>query len=128
MSGGINADRWPGYVADIFRVLRRGGWCQMVEIYYNAQSDNGTLTDSKYPFGRVSRLNGSPWMTDWLTDWLDDFHRPRPSCLVVDILAKYAAVQESEGSYAIGESDEASRVRRSGRTAPHVAPERLVER
>lgn len=48
MAGGINAARWPGYMADIFRVLRPGGWCQMVETYYNAQSDNGTLTDSMY--------------------------------------------------------------------------------
>ncbi|KAH0597256.1 hypothetical protein MHUMG1_04633 [Metarhizium humberi] len=43
MSGGINASRWHGYIQDIFRVLRPGGWCQMVEIYFNAQSDNGTL-------------------------------------------------------------------------------------
>ncbi|OIW32463.1 S-adenosyl-L-methionine-dependent methyltransferase [Coniochaeta ligniaria NRRL 30616] len=46
MAGGINADRWGTYMADILRVLRPGGWCQMVEIYYNAQSDNGTLTDN----------------------------------------------------------------------------------
>ncbi|KAK1755746.1 S-adenosyl-L-methionine-dependent methyltransferase [Echria macrotheca] len=44
MAGGIHADRWPSYLADILRVLRPGGWCQMVEIYFNAQSDNGTLT------------------------------------------------------------------------------------
>ncbi|KAK0751040.1 S-adenosyl-L-methionine-dependent methyltransferase, partial [Schizothecium vesticola] len=46
MAGGINANRWPGYMSDVFRVLRPGGWCQMVEIYYNAQSDNGTLTSN----------------------------------------------------------------------------------
>ncbi|KAK0735860.1 S-adenosyl-L-methionine-dependent methyltransferase, partial [Apiosordaria backusii] len=44
MSGGIHVNRWSNYLSDIFRVLRPGGWCQMVEIYYNAQSDNGTLT------------------------------------------------------------------------------------
>ncbi|KAK4181867.1 S-adenosyl-L-methionine-dependent methyltransferase [Triangularia setosa] len=44
MSGGIHVNRWTNYLSDIFRVLRPGGWCQMVEIYYNAQSDNGTLT------------------------------------------------------------------------------------
>ncbi|KAK3491651.1 S-adenosyl-L-methionine-dependent methyltransferase [Neurospora crassa] len=44
MSGGIHADRWVNYLTDIFRTLRPGGWCQMVEIYFNAQSDNGTLT------------------------------------------------------------------------------------
>lgn len=55
MSGGIHADRWEEYVADIFRVLRPGGWVQMVEIYFNAQSDNGSLTDSKSRF----RLEGN---------------------------------------------------------------------
>ncbi|KAF4513236.1 hypothetical protein G6O67_000534 [Ophiocordyceps sinensis] len=43
MAGGIHANRWRSYVQDILRVLRPGGWCQMVEIYFNAQSDNGTL-------------------------------------------------------------------------------------
>ncbi|KFH43721.1 hypothetical protein ACRE_055480 [Hapsidospora chrysogenum ATCC 11550] len=44
VAGGIHANRWRSYIRDIFRVLRPGGWCQMVEIYFNAQSDNGTLT------------------------------------------------------------------------------------
>jgi hypothetical protein len=30
---------------DILKVLKPGGWCQMVEIYFMAQSDNGSLTD-----------------------------------------------------------------------------------
>ncbi|GAB1318836.1 hypothetical protein MFIFM68171_09046 [Madurella fahalii] len=46
MAGGIHADRWANYLSDILRVLRPGGWCQMVEIYFNAQSDNGTLTSN----------------------------------------------------------------------------------
>ncbi|KAK3398637.1 S-adenosyl-L-methionine-dependent methyltransferase, partial [Sordaria brevicollis] len=46
MAGGIHADRWVNYLTDVFRILRPGGWCQMVEIYFNAQSDNGTLTDN----------------------------------------------------------------------------------
>lgn len=36
------------YLADLrykHRVLRRGGWVQMVEIYFNVQSDNGSLTE-----------------------------------------------------------------------------------
>ncbi|ODA77938.1 hypothetical protein RJ55_06541 [Drechmeria coniospora] len=41
--GGIHADRWRNYIGDILRVLQPGGWCQTVEIYYNAQSDNGRL-------------------------------------------------------------------------------------
>ncbi|KAI2781912.1 S-adenosyl-L-methionine-dependent methyltransferase [Daldinia loculata] len=45
VAGGIDRNRWNEYMRDILRCLRRGGWCQMVEIDYNAQSDNGTLTD-----------------------------------------------------------------------------------
>ncbi|KAK1516082.1 hypothetical protein CPAR01_16401 [Colletotrichum paranaense] len=47
MAGGIHSNRWRDYLRDIHRVLRPGGWCQMVEIYFNAQSDNGTLTQSR---------------------------------------------------------------------------------
>lgn len=47
MASGIHANRWTGYLRDIFRVTRGGGWCQMVEMYYNVQSDNGSLTDGK---------------------------------------------------------------------------------
>ncbi|KAK4100864.1 S-adenosyl-L-methionine-dependent methyltransferase [Parathielavia hyrcaniae] len=46
MAGGIHSNRWMNYLGDILRVLRPGGWCQMVEIYFNAQSDNGTLTSN----------------------------------------------------------------------------------
>ncbi|RPB02032.1 S-adenosyl-L-methionine-dependent methyltransferase [Choiromyces venosus 120613-1] len=42
---GINKGRWPSYVKDCARVLKPGGWLQMVEIYHNVQSDNGTMTD-----------------------------------------------------------------------------------
>lgn len=44
MSCGIHHNRWGTYLRDIFRVTRPGGWCQMVELYFNIQSDNGTLT------------------------------------------------------------------------------------
>lgn len=44
MASGIHVNRWTHYLRDIFRVTRPGGWCQMVEMYYNVQSDNGTLT------------------------------------------------------------------------------------
>ncbi|KAI9741701.1 MAG: hypothetical protein M1834_000086 [Cirrosporium novae-zelandiae] len=63
VASGINRDRWPGYVRDISRhyqmawmklsndiidqperVLKPGGWLQMVEMYFNCQSDNGSLT------------------------------------------------------------------------------------
>ncbi|KAI1142206.1 hypothetical protein F5Y05DRAFT_370128 [Hypoxylon sp. FL0543] len=45
VAGGIDRNRWQGYMRDILRCLRGGGWCQMVEIDFSAQSDNGTLTD-----------------------------------------------------------------------------------
>ncbi|KAI1095970.1 S-adenosyl-L-methionine-dependent methyltransferase [Rostrohypoxylon terebratum] len=45
VAGGIDRNRWNGYLRDILRCLRGGGWCQMVEMDFNAQSDNGTLTD-----------------------------------------------------------------------------------
>lgn len=28
-----------------YRVLKPGGWVQMVEIYFNVQSDNGSISD-----------------------------------------------------------------------------------
>ncbi|CRG86860.1 hypothetical protein PISL3812_03872 [Talaromyces islandicus] len=42
---GINRARWPSYVRDLVRVTKRGGWVQMVELNYNVQSDNGSITD-----------------------------------------------------------------------------------
>ncbi|KAL2292650.1 hypothetical protein FJTKL_07756 [Diaporthe vaccinii] len=45
VAGGINTDRWNEYTKELSRVLVAGGWCQMVEVYFNAQSNNGTLTD-----------------------------------------------------------------------------------
>lgn len=47
MAGGINSDGWGDYMKELNRVLVAGGWCQMAEIYFNAQSNNGTLTDGK---------------------------------------------------------------------------------
>lgn len=47
VAGGINAGRWKSYLKDMHRVIRPGGWCQIVEIYFNAQSDNGSLTPSE---------------------------------------------------------------------------------
>lgn len=42
---GIKRDRWRGYIRDIVRLLKRGGWVQMAEFYYIIQSDSGMLTD-----------------------------------------------------------------------------------
>ncbi|CZS84969.1 unnamed protein product [Fusarium graminearum] len=57
LAGGIHANRWRSYIRDIFGVLKPGGWCQMVEIYFNAQSDNGTLTPV------VKTISGKPRTT-----------------------------------------------------------------
>ncbi|KAL6893259.1 S-adenosyl-L-methionine-dependent methyltransferase [Trichoderma evansii] len=61
MAGGIRANRWQSYLKDIYRVLQPGGWCQMVEMYFNAQSDNGTLS----PDHALSR---------WSSGYLDAMH------------------------------------------------------
>ncbi|KAL7788734.1 S-adenosyl-L-methionine-dependent methyltransferase [Trichoderma ceciliae] len=61
MAGGIHASRWRSYLKDIYRVLQPGGWCQLVEIYFNAQSDNGTLS----PDHALSR---------WSSGYLDAMH------------------------------------------------------
>ncbi|KAF8849992.1 UMTA methyltransferase [Acephala macrosclerotiorum] len=45
MAASIHTTRWPQYMRDMFRVTRPGGWCQMVEMYFQVQSDNGSLTD-----------------------------------------------------------------------------------
>ncbi|KAJ5974419.1 hypothetical protein N7481_011629 [Penicillium waksmanii] len=45
LATGIHNSRWPTYIRDIVRVLKPGGWVQMIEIYFNVQSDNGSITD-----------------------------------------------------------------------------------
>ncbi|KAL2788906.1 S-adenosyl-L-methionine-dependent methyltransferase [Aspergillus keveii] len=45
LAAGINRARWPSYIRDIKRILKPGGWVQMVEIYFNVQSDNGSIND-----------------------------------------------------------------------------------
>ncbi|PYI13701.1 S-adenosyl-L-methionine-dependent methyltransferase, partial [Aspergillus japonicus CBS 114.51] len=42
---GIDRARWMSYIWDIKRVLKPGGWVQLVEMYFNVQSDNGSLTE-----------------------------------------------------------------------------------
>ncbi|KAL6239244.1 hypothetical protein BDW75DRAFT_227377 [Aspergillus navahoensis] len=46
LAAGINWSRWPSYIRDIKRVLKPGGWVQLVEIYFNVQSDNGSITEN----------------------------------------------------------------------------------
>ncbi|KMU84154.1 hypothetical protein CIHG_01940 [Coccidioides immitis H538.4] len=62
VASGINQDRWPRYLRDIVRSLKRGGWAQMVEIYFNIQSDNGALTENhalrKWSSSYIKALEG----------------------------------------------------------------------
>jgi hypothetical protein len=66
---GIHTNRWNQYLRDIFRVIRGGGWCQMVEIYYNVQSDNGSLTDSSSIWPKVSTPANQPFTGHALQQW-----------------------------------------------------------
>ncbi|KAL3712368.1 hypothetical protein TMatcc_001067 [Talaromyces marneffei ATCC 18224] len=45
VASGLDRSRWSSYVRDLVRVTKRGGWVQMAEIYFNVQSDNGSITD-----------------------------------------------------------------------------------
>ncbi|KAH8592911.1 S-adenosyl-L-methionine-dependent methyltransferase [Bisporella sp. PMI_857] len=45
MATGIHVNRWAQYLRDMYHVTRGGGWVQLVELYYNVQSDNGSLSD-----------------------------------------------------------------------------------
>lgn len=79
IADGINADRWPSYLRDIRRVLRPGGWCQLIEIYFNAQSDNDTLTDdhalrqwSRRYLGAMERCGKDPRAGRRLHGWMRD--------------------------------------------------------
>ncbi|KAL7920021.1 S-adenosyl-L-methionine-dependent methyltransferase [Trichoderma austrokoningii] len=74
MAGGIRASRWQSYLKDIYRVLQPGGWCQMVEMYFNAQSDNGTLS----PDHALSR-----WSRGYL-DTMDPQKDPRAALRLKD--------------------------------------------
>ncbi|KAK1987981.1 UMTA methyltransferase [Colletotrichum cereale] len=94
MAGGIHSNRWREYIRDTFRVLRPGGWCQMVEIYFNAQSDNGTLTqnhalrrwsrrylDSMQPYKDPrAPLQMQSWMQSAGFDSVETQMIPLPTC------------------------------------------------
>jgi hypothetical protein len=41
LAEGINSDRWPSYIQDLYHRLRRDGWLQMVEAQFNIQSSSG---------------------------------------------------------------------------------------
>ncbi|RCI10422.1 hypothetical protein L249_4414, partial [Ophiocordyceps polyrhachis-furcata BCC 54312] len=64
VAGGIHSTRWRSYIQDMIRVLRPGGWCQMVEVYFNAQSDNGTLERDHA-------------LSEWSREYLDTMHRQK---------------------------------------------------
>lgn len=81
MAGGIHANRWS-YLRDMLRVLRPGGWYQMVEIYFNAKSDNGTLERGErsrrlecWMEGSLTRLiRAEHALSRWSSQYLDSLH------------------------------------------------------
>ena len=115
MSGGIHANRWMNYLGDILRVLRPGGWCQMVEIYFNAQSDNGTLTASEWS----SETRVGSWDADAR-------NRPRASGVVTKLYGKHTARKRSQGAVAAAKLDDGGGFRRSRIAIVDFAPERVV--
>lgn len=46
MVEGIDASRWPSYIEELRKMLRPGGWVQLVELDLMVQSWNGTLPDT----------------------------------------------------------------------------------
>lgn len=118
VAGGIHANRWRSYIRDIFRVLRPGGWCQMVEIYFNAQSDNGTLTRGKPP--NLQTRGCRPVITI--------ASRPRSVTVVETVSAEPTAVQRPSGTIADGNLDEKCGVYRSRIEVVDLADVCLVKR
>ncbi len=117
MSGGIHANRWMNYLGDILRVLRPGGWCQMVEIYFNAQSDNGTLTSSEWS----SKNQVGPQDADAR-------NRPRTSGVVTKLYGKHTARKGPQGAVAAAKLDDAGWFRGSRVAIVDFAPERVVHK
>ncbi|KAK5108004.1 hypothetical protein LTR62_008898 [Meristemomyces frigidus] len=60
LAAGIDRDRWPSYIRDLKRLLKPGGWLQMVELELLFQSDSGRLS-----------LNDDQPLRLW-TSWHDD--------------------------------------------------------
>lgn len=90
----------------------------MVEIYYNAQSDNGTLTSSRFRWGR--------WRCS--STMLTMPSRPCLASVVADIYAEHVGVQGPKSAPTVAELDDASRLCRGGIAAVDIAPERVVQR
>ena len=54
---GINANRWPIYIKELWYLLKRGGWLQMVELELRFQSDSGLApVDNTNPLFRWQTL------------------------------------------------------------------------
>lgn len=74
-------NRWAAYLRDMFRVVRPGGWCQLVELYHNAQSDNGSLTDGRFPMMRLAEVisdekkSKDHALRQWSTRYLESLNR-----------------------------------------------------
>ncbi|KAK4971259.1 hypothetical protein LTR28_013266, partial [Elasticomyces elasticus] len=43
---GINSERWPAYLRELISMLKPGGWLQIMEYYFNIQSDTGRMAEA----------------------------------------------------------------------------------
>ncbi|PVI06256.1 S-adenosyl-L-methionine-dependent methyltransferase [Periconia macrospinosa] len=59
---GIKSRRWESYVLDMRRLLKPGGWLEMMEYYPNIQSDSGLLSDRSA-------------LTQWWNNYVDAMER-----------------------------------------------------
>lgn len=117
MATGIHANRWNQYLREMFRVTRPGGWCQMVELYYNVQSDNGSLT-------RGSHSSDS---RDTETNFCQ-LNSQRPLTVELQIFRKHARVEGSPSPTEAQGIDERCGLRGCGRTNAPAAHLWLVKR
>ncbi|KAE8349166.1 S-adenosyl-L-methionine-dependent methyltransferase [Aspergillus coremiiformis] len=77
LATGINRDRWPSYIEDIKRVLKPGGWVQLIEIYFNIQSYSGLMDETHALRQWSSQLMGS----------LQEMKDPRVGTKLANLLA-----------------------------------------
>jgi hypothetical protein len=55
--GGVPLNAWPGYIAEIFRVLKPGvGWAVFLEPNINWRSDDGSLPEDSYVLQVVPKV------------------------------------------------------------------------
>jgi hypothetical protein len=89
----------------------------MVEIYFNAQSDNGTLTSSEWPSGCCCALIIA-----------DVTARPCSSGVVAELYAKHTTGKGPQSAVEASKLDDASGICRGRVPIVDFTPERMVDR